>query len=96
MEVRLLSVGARSFFLAASRLAFAAKLCRPQREKNLWQPGLACKLPCAQFEHDYIRFPRYFDLTTSSFGYALHSFPIGYYFELFFVCSRLRVRKSML
>ena len=42
------------------------------------------------------RFPRYFDLTTSSFGYVLHPFPIGYYFELFFVYSRLRVRKSTL
>ena len=29
MEVRLLSVGARGFFLAASRLGFAAQFCRP-------------------------------------------------------------------
>ena len=29
MEVRLLSVGARGFFLAASRLSFAAQFCRP-------------------------------------------------------------------
>ena len=29
MEVRLLSVGARGFFLAASRLDFAAQFCRP-------------------------------------------------------------------
>ena len=29
MEVRLLSVGAGVFFLAASRLGFAAQFCRP-------------------------------------------------------------------
>ena len=39
MEVRLLSVGTRGFFLAASRLAIAAQFCRPQREKNLWHQG---------------------------------------------------------
>ena len=39
MEVRLLSVGTRGFFLAASRLAIAAQFCRPQREKNLWRQG---------------------------------------------------------
>ena len=41
MEVRLLSVGTRGFFLAASRLAIAAQFCRPQREKNLWHQGIA-------------------------------------------------------
>ena len=39
MEVRLLSVGTRGFFLVASRLAIAAQFCRPQREKNLWHQG---------------------------------------------------------
>ena len=41
MEVRLLSVGTRGFFLAASRLAIAAQFCRPQREKNLWRQGIS-------------------------------------------------------
>ena len=40
MEVRLLSVGTRGFFFAASRLAIAAQFCRPQREKNLWHQGM--------------------------------------------------------
>ena len=39
MEVRLLFVGTRGFFLAASRLAIAAQFCRPQRGKNLWHQG---------------------------------------------------------
>ena len=39
MEVRLLSVGTRGFFFAASRLDIAAQFCRPQREKNLWHQG---------------------------------------------------------
>ena len=39
MEVRLLSVGTRGFFLDASRLAIAAQFCRPQREKNLLHQG---------------------------------------------------------
>ena len=39
MEVRLLSVDTRGFFLAVSRLAIAAQFCRPQREKNLWKQG---------------------------------------------------------
>ena len=34
MEVRLLSVGTRGFFLVASRLAIVAQFCRPQREKT--------------------------------------------------------------
>ena len=42
MEVRLLSVGARGFFLAASRLAFVASPLNsvaPNERKNLWHPG---------------------------------------------------------
>ena len=42
MEVRLLSVGARGFFLAALRLAFAASSLNsvaPNERKNLWHPG---------------------------------------------------------
>ena len=42
MEVRLLSVGARGFFLAASRLDFAASPLNsvaPNEKKNLWHPG---------------------------------------------------------
>ena len=34
MEVRLLSVGTRGFFLVASRLAIAAQFCRPNEKKT--------------------------------------------------------------
>ena len=50
MEVRLLSVGTRGFFLVASRLAIAAQFCRPQREKNLWHQGTQAETPKAGFQ----------------------------------------------
>ena len=42
MEVRLLSVGTRGFFLPASRLAIAASplnFVAPNKKKNLWHQG---------------------------------------------------------
>ena len=53
MEVRLLYVGARGFFLAASRLAFAASPLNSvttNEKKNLWHPGY----PVAQVKKTFL------------------------------------------
>ena len=56
MEVRLLSVGARGFFLAASRLDFAASPLNsvaPNEKKTSGTQGTLCLVPRKSCYHDF-------------------------------------------